>query len=379
MAEKETKQKVRPNKKQPSKQRIVLWTILIGLFFLLLLLILILTGYIKQNVTYYETNLAKVKQANFTEKQVTIEGYKINYAEGPDNGVPLLLIHGQGSQWEDYMKVLPALSKNYHIFAIDMYGHGQSDRLPANEYTNVRVGTLIAKFMEQVVKEPAFVSGHSSGGLITIWIAANRPELVKGIILEDPPLFSSIMPRFQKTAGGDLAKVTHDFISQKKEKDFQKYYVQHSNYFSFFGSLEKSIIRYSVNYIAKHPGKPLELFFLPPNVNLFFQGLVHYDPVFGAAWYTNSWYKGFDTEMNLAAIQVPAVLIHANYWQTHHGSYYDKNGILMAAMDQKDVAKTKSLLKGLKVVNVDAGHLVHFEEPDEYIKIVTDFTAKIKP
>ena len=160
MAEKETKQKVRPNKKQPSKQRIVLWTILIGLFFLLLLLILILTGYIKQNVTYYETNLAKVKQANFTEKQVTIEGYKTNYVEGPDHGPPLLLIHGQGSQWEDYMKVLPALSKHYHVFAIDVYGHGQSDRLPANAYTNVRVGTLIAKFMEQVVKEPAFVSGQ---------------------------------------------------------------------------------------------------------------------------------------------------------------------------------------------------------------------------
>lgn len=379
MTEKEKQQATKAQPKHPSKKKtiikIMIWTVVIGF---ILLVALILFGYIKQNLTYYHNGLAKVKQAGFTEKQVTIEGYQTNYAEGPDNGVPLLLIHGQGSEWEDYMKVLPELSKKYHVFAIDVYGHGQTDRLPANEYTNVRIGTLIAQFMKQVIKEPAIVSGHSSGGLITIWIAANRPELVKAIILEDPPLFSSIMPRLQKTSGGDLAKVTHHFVSQKKEKNFQKYYVQNSRYFSFFGFLEKRIINYSVDYINKHPGQPLELFFLPPTVNIYFQGLVHYDPYFGAAWYKNSWYKGFHTEANLAAIQAPTLLIHTNYWHNHYGSYYDERGVLMAAMDNNDVAKAKSLVKGLKVVNVDSGHLVHFEKSDEYLKILLDFTSKLK-
>lgn len=343
-----------------------------------LLVAFILAGYINQNLTYYKSGMEKVKQAGFTEKQVTIEGYKTNYAEGPDNGIPLLLIHGQGSQWQDYMKVLPELSKKYHVFAVDVYGHGQSARLPRNEYTNVRVGTLIAKFMKQVIKEPAVVSGHSSGGLITTWIAANRPELVKGVVLEDPPYFSSIMPRAKKTAGGDLARVTHDFVSQKQEMDFQKYYVQNSNYFALFGGLKQGIIDYSVDYMNNHPVQPLEIFFLPPSVNIYFQGLAHYDPVFGAVWYDNSWYKGFDTEASLAAIKVPAVLIHANYWHNHFGSYYDENGGLMAAMDNKDVAKVKSLLKGVKVVNIDSGHLVHFEKPIEHTKALFDLTSKVK-
>lgn len=32
----------------------------------------------------------------------------VNYAEGPDNGPALLLVHGQGMQWEDYARMLPA-------------------------------------------------------------------------------------------------------------------------------------------------------------------------------------------------------------------------------------------------------------------------------
>ncbi|MBN2908788.1 alpha/beta hydrolase [Polycladomyces sp. WAk] len=95
-------------------------------------------------------------------------------------------------------------------------------------------------------------------------------------------------------------------------------------------------------------------------------------------WYDNSWYKGFDTEASLAAIKVPAVLIHTNYWYNHYGSYYDENGVLMAAMDDQDVAKVKSLLKGVEVVEVDSGHLVHFEKPDEYTKVLLDFASKVK-
>ena len=50
----------------------------------------------------------------------------INYGE-VENGRPaLLLIHGQMSVWEDYAPVLPELSKSWHIYAVDVYGHGGS-------------------------------------------------------------------------------------------------------------------------------------------------------------------------------------------------------------------------------------------------------------
>ncbi|WP_169814265.1 alpha/beta hydrolase [Nocardia mexicana] len=329
--------------------------------------------------SYYQEGMDRVHAAGFVEKQTVIDGYTTNYAEGPDNGRPLLLIHGQGSRWQDYMRVLPEVASRFHVFAVDVYGHGESDRLPASEYTNRRVGALTASFIDGIIGEPVVISGHSSGGLIAAWVAANRADLVRGIVLEDPPLFSSIMPRAAKTVGGNLALVTHDFVSQDSEQDFQKYYVERSNYFSFLGLAAPLVAMYSSGYIDSHPEQPLEVPFMPPEVNIFFRGLVDYDPVFGARWYDNSWYEGFDTEANLSAIAAPSVLIHTDYWFERNGTYYDQNGILMAAMDANDVAKATSLLKtNVAVVNVGSGHLVHFEDPDSYMRALSELEAKLE-
>lgn len=50
------------------------------------------------------------------------------------------MIHGQATQWQDHMLVLPALAENHHVFAVDVPGHGGSARLDPDRYTNVHVG-----------------------------------------------------------------------------------------------------------------------------------------------------------------------------------------------------------------------------------------------
>ncbi|WP_169815148.1 alpha/beta fold hydrolase, partial [Nocardia uniformis] len=150
-----------------------------------------------------------VRDAGFTEKWVDVDGYRTNYAEGPDRGTPLLLIHGQGSRWQDYQRVLPELAERHHVYAIDVYGHGGSARLPGDEYTNARIGELVARFVDEVIGTPVLLAGHSSGGLTATWLAAVRPDLVRGVVLEDPPYYSSIMPRAAQTTGGDMARVAH--------------------------------------------------------------------------------------------------------------------------------------------------------------------------
>ncbi|MBF6181133.1 alpha/beta fold hydrolase [Nocardia otitidiscaviarum] len=327
---------------------------------------------------YYRRGMARVRDAGFLEKQAEIDGYRINYAEGPAAGRPLLLIHGQGSRWQDYQRVLPELAEHHHVYVIDVPGHGGSARLPADEYTNAGVGARIARFIEEIIGAPALVSGHSSGGLLTTWLAAERPDLVRGVVLEDPPYYSSIMPRAALTTGGDMARVTREFLAQDSERDFTRYYVEHSRIFSFFGPLAGPITRYCVHYLRTRPGRPLEVFFLPPVLNIYFRGIADYDPVFGAAWYDNSWYRGFDTDTSLSAITAPAVLIHTNYWFRHRKSYYDKHGVLMAAMDDKDVARTLSHLPAATLVEVDSGHNVHFERPAVFLGAVGDLATALE-
>lgn len=52
-------------------------------------------GYVVRNVTSHSWDTGKVDRAGFAERQVEVNGSRLNCAEGPDNGPPLLLIHGQ--------------------------------------------------------------------------------------------------------------------------------------------------------------------------------------------------------------------------------------------------------------------------------------------
>lgn len=54
----------------------------------------------------------------------TIDKLKIRYYEVKNNLKPLFMIHAQGVSALSYDSVLRALSKKYHIYSNDCYGHG---------------------------------------------------------------------------------------------------------------------------------------------------------------------------------------------------------------------------------------------------------------
>src|SRR5690554_6008243 len=164
-------------------------TIVIIICVILIVLLLGLAFYFYRNINYDDWQKSKVRKAGFHERQVTSpSGMVLNYGEGPSLGEPLLLIHGQGSDWSNYAKVLPELSQHYHVYAVDCPGHGKSGRI-TDGYTAEKIGVQLLWFIEHVIGQPAYISGHSSGGLLTVWLATHASEHVKGIVLEDPPLF----------------------------------------------------------------------------------------------------------------------------------------------------------------------------------------------
>jgi pimeloyl-ACP methyl ester carboxylesterase len=46
------------------------------------------------------------------------------------------------------------------------------------------------EFLRRVVGEPAYIVGHSLGALVAIQLGAVAPELVRAMVLEDPPLYA---------------------------------------------------------------------------------------------------------------------------------------------------------------------------------------------
>lgn len=296
-----------------------------------------------------------------------IDGAKLNYAQGPNNGPPLMLLHGQMKDWTTYMRVLPELAEHFQVYAVDCYGHGRSDRA-VDRYSNVAMGRDLTEFLRTVIGEPAFVTGNSSGGLLGIQIANEAPELVRKLILEDPPLFSSLHPRFAHTAGYDLPRIAHEFLNSD-ETDFPAYYVSESAFIGLFGDLAPKMIRSALAQRAQQPRQPIRWWYMPPAMNEMFRVLDRYDPRFGEAFYSGAWHVDFDHAEALTALTVPTVLLHAN-WQL------DESGTtLLGAMDDGEAAKAAELINDVDFRRVNAGHAVHFDKPRLFANILVDVAA----
>jgi pimeloyl-ACP methyl ester carboxylesterase len=111
----------------------------------------------------------------------------INYAEGPQTGPPLVLLHGNTGNWQGWEIFLPHLTPQWHLYACDLRGHGKSGRV-ADRYRLTDYVQDIVAFLDHQVSEPAVLLGHSLGALTVIGAAAQLPTRVRALVLLDPPL-----------------------------------------------------------------------------------------------------------------------------------------------------------------------------------------------
>lgn len=109
-------------------------------------------------------------------------GYKIQYTV-LGTGRPLVLIHGFGASLGHWRKNIPVLAAaGYRVFALDLLGFGGSDK-PALDYSLELWEELLTDFWADEIREPAVFVGNSIGGLLSLMVVANHPELASGCIL----------------------------------------------------------------------------------------------------------------------------------------------------------------------------------------------------
>jgi len=107
----------------------------------------------------------------------------IHYVEGPPNGLPFVLLHGLTRDWRSFSVLFPELVPRFHVFAVDLRGHGESGRVK-DGYRISAMAEDVKEFLEAVVASPAALFGHSLGAMVGMFAAADNPR-VSALIIGD--------------------------------------------------------------------------------------------------------------------------------------------------------------------------------------------------
>jgi pimeloyl-ACP methyl ester carboxylesterase len=102
-------------------------------------------------------------------------------------GPVMVLLHGLGGSHVNWVRMGPRLAERARVLAPDLPGFGLTP--PGGRSTSVEANAAwVHRFLEEVAGRPAILVGNSMGGLLSIMVAAVRPEDVAGLILLDPAL-----------------------------------------------------------------------------------------------------------------------------------------------------------------------------------------------
>ncbi len=315
-----------------------------------------------------------VSKVGFEERKFDTGEVTLNYVSGPSGGLPLVLIPGQAMSWENYQLVLPKLSDCFEVYALDLRGHGKSSWTPG-AYTFNNLGQDMIAFLREVVKQPAIVSGHSSGGVLAVWLGAYAPELVRAIISEDPPLFNAEWPRIRKLYVYQVMEIMVETLGSSNNRGLAAFFSRikvpvkgKQKVFQFPRPIKAGLSIFLKIHKKLRPGRPVQIPFLPLQSRLLLKYAQEYDVNFSRAFLDGSAGSNFDHADALSKISCPMLLLQANWF------WHDELG-LVGGMDDNDVARVKSLVPHLRYVRVDSGHAIHLEKPKDYIRELTNFVA----
>ena len=105
------------------------------------------------------------------------------------SGPPLVLVHGSAASADGWAHQLRGLKDNFRMYAVDRRGTGRSPHAEAvSAYSVAEHAEDLAAFIEGRGLAPTVACGSSFGAVVVLHVARTRPELLRGMVLAEPPL-----------------------------------------------------------------------------------------------------------------------------------------------------------------------------------------------
>jgi pimeloyl-ACP methyl ester carboxylesterase len=114
-------------------------------------------------------------------RSIRLHGRELSYLAGGE-GPTLLLVHGIGGDWRTWETVLDGLARHHHVVAVDLPGHGDSDK-GAGDYSLGSLASALRDLGGALGIEAATLVGHSLGGGVAMQFAYQFPERCERLVL----------------------------------------------------------------------------------------------------------------------------------------------------------------------------------------------------
>ncbi|MFT5692730.1 MAG: pimeloyl-ACP methyl ester carboxylesterase [Oceanicoccus sp.] len=267
----------------------------------------------------------------------------------------LLLLHGMRDHAVSMIDIARALSSHYHVVALDLRGHGQSDN--PGIYTMVQFVADVRALVQHCELKTPIVIGHSLGGHIAARYTAIFQEDVSKLVLLDgmgPPMSNDNDREQQKTHLKFGIHTVSNLTSEGRQmKDEGEALLR----------LRKNNPKLSVelaNNIIEH------------GIKTHSQGGVSwcFDPSVQMIWHT---FSHEETEELWSWIECPVLIVTGEYALDYWSNMRDS---LKGQQDfyAQTLRKRQQIFKNARHhVIKDAGHMLHYDQPEPLNELLREF------
>ncbi len=145
------------------------------------------------------------------DRYLVVNGLRLHLLDwGGGDRTPLVLLHGFTGSAHAWDTLSIALQPNFHVYAVDQRGHGDSD--PADVYNAIAAFDDISGVVDQLGLTSFILVGLSMGGRNAMYFASKRPDRVQKLVIVD--IGPEISTRAAQAPAGPVEPDTWNSIEQ---------------------------------------------------------------------------------------------------------------------------------------------------------------------
>jgi 2-hydroxy-6-oxonona-2,4-dienedioate hydrolase len=267
-----------------------------------------------------------------TAKDVTVLGFKLHYLEA-GKGAPVVLLHGLGGDGSRWTPNIAPLARDFHVFALDQIGFGQSDKPLANYHTGM-LAEFLVDFLKAVNIPKASLVGNSMGAGVALYTAVHFPQVVDRIVLADGG-------GFRAAAGAAPAAPTADALRRRQ--------------------LQNSVTREETREFFKilFHDKTLVTDRMVDD-----QLAMRLRSAFTITKMQEAGDRGALTEQDVRSVKAPTLILWGKYDELANPAGADR--------------LERTIPGARKIIIDDCGHMPQLEKAEEFNRLVRDFLAALQ-